>query len=169
MWEKLFDLLIGWWDAVKLFEIIDQYEEGIILRWGRFNRIARSGKCWKWPIMEEILTEDIRTDTLNLSTQSLTTDDGVRVSVSLVIRFHISNVERYILKVKGDDGILGDMAMGIAEQMISDSEVDYVHTAELKAEIKEELIRQSSEFGFRVTNVNFADNSKANVIRLMND
>ncbi len=169
MWEKLFDLIIGFWDSIKLFQITDEYERGIKLRWGRYKCEIYPGRSWKLPFIDELFVEDTRTDVLNLPTQSITTKDDVSLSISLIVRYRILDVRAYTLNIKDEDNVLGDMAQGITEELITRHIVSQIKNPSIKLKIKKEVNKQCGEYGFIVISINFADNTKAKSIRLLTD
>src|SRR5690348_5539400 len=50
----------GFWISTKLIKVIGQAEVMVIERWGKFNRIARSGLNILIPFMERPKTIDVR-------------------------------------------------------------------------------------------------------------
>ena len=79
-WIK--DLLVAWYEWLIPFTVIDAYEEAVVLRLGKYHRNLDPGFHWLIPFgIERALSDEVVTRVVNLSSQSLTTQDGVPVVV----------------------------------------------------------------------------------------
>ena len=56
MFEKLIDLLVGAWHRLCPLEIIEAYNRGVVLRFGRYHRTLEPGLHWKWPVAEDVVS-----------------------------------------------------------------------------------------------------------------
>lgn len=100
--DRLFDLLI---DSLKLFQIshiVPQYEQGVILRFGKMHRRAMPGLNFVWPFfIEKMLTTNVLPEPAMVGPQSLTTADGKRVVVEALVAFTIDDATKFLLGLEG--------------------------------------------------------------------
>jgi len=105
--DRLFDLFI---DSLKFFQflhIVRQYENGVVLRFGKFNRVAKPGLLWAWPFMiEECITSNVLPEPAMVGPQSLTTADGKRVVVEAVVSFTIEDIKKFLLGLEGGNAAI---------------------------------------------------------------
>ena len=122
MWlEKLIDLIVSWWNTIVPFFVLDEYERGVVLRLGRFNREVGPGLHPKWPFVEDIMSENVVTETKHHYDQHLTTKDKVHVSIRMLTKFRICNVRTFLLEVEDADSVLSDAVMRIAAKAVAES------------------------------------------------
>lgn len=60
-----------------------EWEEAIVLRFGKFQRLVGSGVFFKWPLAESFLKQDKRIVTLDVSRQEVMTRDNISVSIKV--------------------------------------------------------------------------------------
>ena len=95
MFDKLVDVLLQFINLFKLWVIITDWEMGIIMRLGKFNRMAPPGFHWRLPFgIENTYYSNTNMMTRIVGPQSLTTRDDVSVIISVVITEQIEDVKR---------------------------------------------------------------------------
>lgn len=118
MFSELIDIfrsLAG--DLVPIAKV-DQWEGGVIIRCGRFNREIGAGWHWKIPFFETTEITTIVTTTSRLPAQSLTTSDGRGVVVEAAVRYSFSDVKKLLLEVTDRADAINDTAMGVIGKAI---------------------------------------------------
>jgi regulator of protease activity HflC (stomatin/prohibitin superfamily) len=86
--------------VIKSIRIANQYERSVVLRLGKFNRIAGPGIYLLWPFIEWQTKLDLRTITADVEQQEGITRDNVPIKVDAVIWFRIVDPERAVMQVK---------------------------------------------------------------------
>ena len=81
MFDKLVDVLLEWIKEIVPIVIVPAYEDGIILRFGKYYKTMSPGVYFKIPFFDEILTFHTVMTTLALPAQSLYTSDKQNVVV----------------------------------------------------------------------------------------
>ena len=71
--------------VIKSIRIANQYERSVVLRLGKFNRIAGPGIYLLWPFIEWQTKLDLRTITADVEQQEGITRDNVPIKVDAVI------------------------------------------------------------------------------------
>lgn len=169
MIEKLIELITTFWESVSLFKIINQYEEGIVLRIGKYHREALPGMCWKIPIFEEIQTVSRQISTLNMLAQTLTTKDDVGVVVSGVVTYKVKNVQPYLLHIHDETDVLNDVVLGSIKEVISRNNYNNLKSKKIESRITRIANKGVKEYGFFIYSVKFADIGRVRSLRLITD
>jgi regulator of protease activity HflC (stomatin/prohibitin superfamily) len=116
--NKLIDILVEcfWWFVP--FTVIDHFEEGVVLRFGKFSRILKPGFHWMWPLgIEEAFSENIKPDGSYTVTQALTLKDGTSLSITMVFIWEIVNIKQLILEIEDKETAL-TWALGTVEEFL---------------------------------------------------
>jgi regulator of protease activity HflC (stomatin/prohibitin superfamily) len=151
MFQPIFDFLYTIWEYVIFWEIIPEYENGVILRYGKFNRVItgdngpfKNGLHFRWPLqIEECLTASVITTTLEVASQSLTTKDGKGVVVSAIVKYRIKDAKLFLLEISDQYSAIEDITMAKIKQVIADK--DWIElTSEADRKVTE-LVRESVE------------------------
>jgi len=74
--------------AVK---IVNQYERGLVERWGKYHRLVEPGIQFIVPLMEGIKKVDMREQVMDVPPQEVITKDNVVVTVDAVIYYEVTD------------------------------------------------------------------------------
>jgi len=103
MFDRIFDFIADAWEWLIPWVIIDQYEQGVVLRLGKFKRVVNPGLSFIFPFgIEEVKYETVVRQTSYLDPQSLTTKDGKSVTLAGIIIYKIIDIRKFLLDI--DDG-----------------------------------------------------------------
>lgn len=125
MFDKLVDLLIS---SIQFFQFSDnvkEWEGGIVLRYGKFHRVAKKG--WNWIIpfyVEHVFVTGVVDEPMEIGPLSLMTKDGKGVVVTAMMVSTVEDVRKFLTTLEG--GNVG--AMRIAKGVLA--EVVQSHTYE---------------------------------------
>ena len=73
MFDKLIDFFIDIIDKVIPFYIIKQYQQGVLFRAGKYNKLSQPGIYCKIPFIDDVEIYPVVTTTLTLPVQSIVT------------------------------------------------------------------------------------------------
>ncbi len=76
-----------------------QYERGVVLRMGRFNRVAGPGWTWIFPFFDKYVLIDERVTALDVRPQNVITNDDIKIIVDAVIYYKIMDPKKAVLNV----------------------------------------------------------------------
>lgn len=113
--REIFATYLQWWFFVN------QYQEAIVLRKGRFHRKKTTGLYWKWPFIEEAFHTLIIPTTNELRQQSLITKDGKSVTVRGMVKAKVDDSVKFLTEVYDQTDALGDTTMGVIARIVMDS------------------------------------------------
>lgn len=160
-------VLVGVIVAVALYFIfgfytIASYEQGVITRFGKYDRTVTSGLHWLPSFMDEVTK--VNTENLKSSRHSgwmLTKDENI-ILVEMEVQYRVVDAEQYLFNVSQPDLVLTEAADSALRQVIGDSFTDDVLTnkkQQIAEAIKEQLIDTLKRYdaGFYIEAVNFRD------------
>lgn len=167
MFDKLIDLLVTFIHDVIPFKIVDQWEMGVHLRFGKYMRVVESGLNWKIPFFDQILTTPVITQTVNLSPQTVTSEDERSVVLSSIVRYHIHDVRKFLLGVMHANDVLVDTTQGIIRDIVEGCKWSDLY--DLGSVVTPEVNEQVAKWGITVELVSFPDLGEIKTFRIMSD
>lgn len=144
------------------FYTIASYEQGVITRFGKYDRTVTSGLHWLPVFVDKV--HKVNTENLKSSRHSdwmLTKDENI-ILVEMEVQYRIIDAEKYLFNVATPDLVLAEAADSALRQVIGDSNTDDVLTnkkQQIAEAIKEHLIDTLNMYdaGFHIEAVNFRD------------
>ncbi len=120
--QKLIDLIVAWINYLTPWAILGDDEVGLIRRLGIFNRYMRRGINWKIPVIERALATTSALDSTVLREQTLTTLDGVQVTLRGVITYRVVEPRKYILDCATAISVMNDVGCCVLAELIPELE-----------------------------------------------
>jgi regulator of protease activity HflC (stomatin/prohibitin superfamily) len=167
MLDKLLEYIVQLWDYIAPFEIVKEYEAGVVLRWGRFNRSIGPGFNPKWPFMEYAITCKTCVTTLRLPPQTLTTKDGKSMVVSAIVKYQIRDSKAFLLEIWDAVDVLADTTMGAIKDSIQGSTYNDLWFNNPEVPVLEKVRKEVNQYGFKVHKITFVDFGMIRSIRLL--
>jgi regulator of protease activity HflC (stomatin/prohibitin superfamily) len=169
MFDKLIDLFKDWLGFFQFVAVVDQFERGVILERGVLRRHVEPGIVWFWPCAyQQLLRHPIVVDTQDLAAQSLTTADDISVTLTGLLTYRVTDVERVLLHVQGERQALVDSAMGIIGSAVLKSTWAEVITPDFWNKVTIEVRRRAKRYGIEIEQVAFRDLTKGRSLRIWN-
>jgi regulator of protease activity HflC (stomatin/prohibitin superfamily) len=117
--STIFSTLSEAWEQIRPFYVIREYEGAILMRFGKCRVDEhKAGLYWKCPLIDEVLTCFIATETMSVKSQSLTTKDDKNIVISAVVKCNISNPKKYLIKVKDVTNAISDVTQGKIKDIV---------------------------------------------------
>jgi membrane protease subunit HflK len=167
MFERLLDLLVAAWDRAAPGEVIDIYAGGGVLRLGNYHRTLGPGYHWKWPFIERVVEVLTCETTQRIPPQSLTTKDGAHVVVACIVRYQISDVEKYVSLIWDQADVLVDVTAGAVRKAVGEMEWKALLESPPEDVITPLVRKAVNRYGFKIHAITFTDMAKAHSIRLI--
>ncbi|MBN1784156.1 MAG: SPFH domain-containing protein [Candidatus Bathyarchaeota archaeon] len=136
--------------------INQEWEEAIILRFGKFQRLVGPGFFFKWPYVETFLKQDKRITTLDISRQDVMTKDNISVTVDAVVFMKIVNTKDSLVNIRNVWDSVMKMAQTTMRDVVGDVELDELlaRRDEVASKIATIIDRETAEWGVDITSVN---------------
>jgi regulator of protease activity HflC (stomatin/prohibitin superfamily) len=157
MLDRLIDVILQAWNSLMPFEVIDAYQQGVVLRFGKFNRILDPGFHWIWPFnIEKVLSETVVRNTEFYWPQLAITKDGVQIVFSVVMVFRVNDIKKFLLEVEGGINASRDIALGTSRTVINKHTWEEVSSEAFVDFLGKEIRKKSFVVGVEVLQVAFA-------------
>lgn len=168
MFDKLTDLIVAFAGLFRCFIVVDQWEQGVVLRWGRLTRAIGPGLRWHWPLAERALTVVTVPTTDKAPTQSFTLPDGRTLAVTLTVTWHVRDAETNLLRIADSKGVLSDCIAGaLADTIQTADNGDLQDPTRLARKVKRLANIRGRQWGISVSRVAFVDYVEAPTYRLI--
>lgn len=149
------------------FQIVKVAHQAGVLRFGKYHRTCPPGFHWKIPFVEEFVSENTAITTQPVGPQTLTTLDDVTIVVSGIVKYQVTNVERYQTQIWDQVDALRDVTMGAIRQVICAGNYSPAAVAEQERRVLEIVRGEVNQYGFKIHRVTFTDYAKIKTLRLM--
>ena len=168
------DIFTGIWliikeilGSIKVITVIDQWEEGVQLRMGKFLRVVKPGWWLHRPFsIDEFFTLNVKPTAGELDEQALTTLDHKDIVVKGVIMWSIFDIKKAILDVEDVDNTLGDIALGIIQDTVENQDWEYLRTEDCRKDIKKKIQQQARKWGVTVSSFKWQSIVQARTYKL---
>jgi regulator of protease activity HflC (stomatin/prohibitin superfamily) len=155
-------ILYGLLAAVSLFPlpatvaINQEWEEAIILRFGKFQRLVGPGFFFKWPYIETFLKQDKRIITLDIQRQEVMTRDNISVTVDAVVFVKVVNTKDSLVNIRNVWDSVMKIAQTTMRDVVGDVELDELlaRRDEVANKIAKIVDRETKDWGVDITSVN---------------
>lgn len=169
MFDKLIEIITHWWLQLTPVIIIRDYEEAVLLRFGKFKTVYKPGMHFKIPLFDEVIDQHVVVTTLSLDAQSLYTLDKQNIVVKAVIKYKISDVKTFLLEVYDAQDALSDMSQSIIKNVIMSMTMDECTDQELDNTLTKKVRVEARKWGVEVQQVTLTDLAPIRSFRFIND
>lgn len=168
-----FGAIINWlkgvWSLVWIFVIVRHYEEGVLLRFGKYKRSLKPGLHFKWSFCEEIFTQFAKDDTILLPTQMLTTYDDITVSVRGQVTYYIDDIRLFLTEVNDGKQAISDMIIGAIADNVMKGNYEDCRNDVILNQINIEVRREARKWGVYIIKMKLPHMCKSRTINLTKD
>jgi len=135
--------------------IINEYENGVVFRLGRYVGLKRAGFRWIIPILERMVVIDLRTVARDVPPQDVITKDNVSVKVSAVVYFRVVQADKAVLQVENYLYATSQLAQTTLRAILGQAELDQLLSERdrINRELQKVLDAHTDPWGIKVSNV----------------
>ena len=140
---------------LKGVRIIKQYEKGLVLRFGKYQRTADSGVNIILPYVESLITVDMREKLINVEPQRVITKDNATVVVDAVIYYKVVDPIKAEFEVVDFVSAATTLAQTNLRNLIGDKQLDEALTARdiINENLRTVMDEATHGWGVKVTRV----------------
>ncbi|MEC4271760.1 slipin family protein [Adlercreutzia sp. R25] len=146
--------------AASSVHLVMEWEKAVVMRLGKFNRVAGPGIVFTWPIIEfYTLRIDQRVIATYFGAEETLTADLVPVNVDAVIFWMVFSAKKAAMEVEDYASAVSWMAQATLRKAIGRASLSEVAARrdQLDAELKDVLTEKLSEWGIDVMDVEVRD------------
>ncbi|HNP62311.1 MAG TPA: slipin family protein [Woeseiaceae bacterium] len=136
-------------------KILKEYERGVILFLGRFQKVKGPGLIILIPGLQKMIKVDLRVVVLDVPTQDVISRDNVSVKVNAVIYFRVVDPEKAVLRVADVFEATSQLSQTTLRSVLGQHELDdmLAERDKLNFDIQKILDKRSDAWGIKVENV----------------
>lgn len=140
-------------------KIIDQYERGVVLTLGSFTGTLNPGLRVVIPVIQRLITVDLRITTADIPKQEVITRDNVPVGINAVVYFQVERPEDVVLKIQDYAYAVTQYSQTALRDVIGGVELDTLLTEreQLAEQIKALVDKETAGWGINVTAIKMQD------------
>ena len=140
-------------------KIVQQYEIGVVFRFGRIVSSRNPGLNWIIPYVEKMRKIDFRTVTLPIPTQKIITKDNVSVDISAVAYYQVVDAVKSIVAIENVMSAINQIAQTTVRNIVGRFQLDEVLSERdaINKEIRAVLDTHTEAWGVVVSVVEIKD------------
>lgn len=168
---KLFDWV---WDLLERyllpFVIVREYEAGVLLFLGKFQRILKKGMNWKWPLLNESLTCLCKPETIEFKPITVITKDQQTITIGLVGGYSVKDEKKFLLEANdAASNIHHHFIMTCSDYLTESNLPDLIEKTTPYTKMKKKLNEDISYLGAEFFTIGYSSICKTKPISLLNN
>ncbi len=110
--------------ALLGFRVVNQYERGVVLTFGKYTKTKEPGLRWIFPGVQKMIKVDMRIATVDIPQQEVITKDNVTVGINAVVYFRVESAEKAVLEVQNFRSAVATYAQAALRDVVGGVELD---------------------------------------------
>jgi regulator of protease activity HflC (stomatin/prohibitin superfamily) len=166
--DRLIDFLLQFVTLFRFWVILNQYEQGVLLRLGKFVKVLEPGLTWKWPFgIDTCLEESVVPTTHTLGNESITSKDGKGVGFHAIITYRVRDIKKALLEVADTDHAVRDSCSGEIGRVLREHTWCDIVGSDILEELTSACRKRGFRYGIEIMSVQLAGLALVKSIRLM--
>ena len=139
--------------------IVQQYEKGVVFRFGRVLGEKQPGLVAIVPFVDKLQNVSFRIVTMPIQSQGIITRDNVSVDVSAVSYYRVVDATKSVVAIENIEEAINQIAQTTLRKVVGQHTLDEMlaETDKINVDIKEILDVQTADWGVLVTLVELKD------------
>ena len=135
--------------------IVNEYEQGVVLRLGRYVGVRTAGLKWIIPFVDRMIIIDMRINAEQVPPQDVITRDNVSVKVNAVIYFRVLQADKAFLQVTDFLFATSQFAQTTLRSVLGQVDMDDLLSQrdKINRQLQEIIDRHTEPWGVKVTAV----------------
>ncbi len=137
------------------FNILKEYERGVIFMLGRFHKVKGPGLIIVIPFIQQMVKTSLRTAVWDIPSQDLITRDNVSVKVNAVLYFRVVDPQKAVINVEDFMEATSQLAQTTLRSVLGQHELDELLSERdrLNRDVQDILDEMTDSWGIKVSNV----------------
>jgi len=138
---------------------INQYENGVKFKLGKYDGLMKPGWRLIWPIFYFYKKVDLRVKAVDVPNQEAITRDNISVSVNAVIYYKVQEANKAILEVEDFYYAISQLAQTTMRDAVGQVDLDQLLSQrdQVSENIRSVIDKASDPWGIKVNNVELKD------------
>lgn len=136
-------------------KIINQYERGVVLTFGKFTGLRQPGFRIVIPIIQRLIRVDVRSTPIDVTKQEVITKDNVTAGIDAIVYFRVVDAPKAVLETTNYVYATSQFAQAALRDVTGNFELDDLLSKreEISQKIKEIVDAETSKWGIDIENV----------------
>ena len=145
--------------VASMIRVNNEWNESLILRFGKFNRTVGGGLYFIAPIIDTAIKIDKRVTTIELAKQSVITKDNISVNIDAVAFIKITDTKKSIIGVQNYRNAVDLFAQTTLRNVLGQMTLDELLAKRHEAaeRIKDDLDKAASDWGIDIIRLELLD------------
>jgi regulator of protease activity HflC (stomatin/prohibitin superfamily) len=124
----LFVMFVLLFLVLPCVKIIKQYERGVILRWGRYQKTADAGLTIVFPYFsyQQLIRVDIRQVAFEIAPQEVMTKDNINIKVGAVVYYRVTDAAKAVLGVQNYNANAISKTQAVLRDIVGTSDMNTI-------------------------------------------
>lgn len=166
---KLVEWISSFLESAKFWAVMTAFQEGVILRLGKYHRTIGPGLHWVVPFVDAVEEVVIVPMTITLPTQTITLKDGKIVVAKAMVKCKVFDSKGYSLEVYDAKDAVSDTSCGVIFETLRKMTLEEAIAADLSAAVTVSVRREVKKWFISILAVTFTDFGEVRTIRLINE
>lgn len=154
-------------NAIKIWIIIQPWEQGIRVRNGKTIKKLVGGIYFRIPYIDSVYVQECRLRIVNLGMQTLTTKDGKTVTINSVLGYSIEDIEKLYQTLFHPETTVASMAMAEISDYVYANDLSDISSNSIEKACVAKL--SGSEFGLKFEHLKLTNFAAVRTFRLIQD
>jgi regulator of protease activity HflC (stomatin/prohibitin superfamily) len=169
MFDRLIELFVEFLHLFQFWTVVDEYQRGIVLRFGKLQKQLDPGLHWVIPFGVDRVVDLIVVTTLAaLPPTFLTIKDGTTVSVAVIVRYNIRDVTKALLDVNHVMDAIKDSVSGAVSVAVRNATWAELESPDFAAQLPKECRKKAWRYGVEIEDVILDDLCKVKMHGILN-
>ena len=135
--------------------IVTEYQRLVVFRLGRISGVRGPGLVWVLPIVDRVMTVDLRESFLEIPHQTSITKDNASISIDFITFFKVVDPEASVVQVANFAESAHNIAATTLRSVVGDITLDDVlaQRDDINDVLRDKLDEVTERWGVKVTNV----------------
>jgi regulator of protease activity HflC (stomatin/prohibitin superfamily) len=141
------------------FRVIQQYQKGVVFRFGKIVGIKQPGLTMVIPYIDKVRKVDLRTITLPIPPQKIITKDNVSVDISAVAYYQVTDAVKSIVAIENVMSAINQISQTTIRNIVGKFQLDEIlsERVTINQEIRDVLDTHTEPWGVVVSLVEIKD------------
>ena len=153
--------------ALSGIKIVRPYEQAIYMRLGKFVRVLNQGLNVVFPLINEVVKMDLRTEVLDVPKQEVITKDNSPVDVDAVIYIKVTDPRNAFFEVADYRFATVNLAQTTLRSIIGDMELDEILSSreKINVSLRDILDENTDKWGVKIEAVEIREVNPARKVK----
>lgn len=156
-------------DYIKPWTLVNQYEEAIILRFGKYHRTLKPGLHPKWPLAEYHISAQVKEETIEGKAINITTADGKTISMSGIVTYDVEDIRKFLLDNNDSVSNLGHIIRAKMSEHLEDVRWEDIKKKTTRNAVRRLLTTEALDLGVKVKDFDFGDKCEIRAYKFFTD